>query len=203
MQPRYPFPPPGYPYPGAPTTQYAATTSAAPVMYGAPPVNQGMPGFQHPSAAPSVPLYPQMYGAPPMFPPMMPRPPPMFNPMMAPMGIPAPPLGWTPTLSTVASTQNPAAVVPLTVYIGKIPLDMNDSLLKRIFEVFGKIQRWNRPMDSQHNIKAFGFVTYDHAQDALRCMNVLGSIEIAEGKHLDVKIGTKETAVLESLSKVL
>ena len=142
-----------------------------------------------------------------MLPPhLMPRPP-MFNPMMgAPMGMPpppmAPPVGWTPTLSTVASTQNPAAVVPLTVYIGKIPLDMNDSFLKRIFEVFGKVQRWNRPMDSQHNIKAFGFVTYDHAQDALRCLNVLGSIEVSEGKCLDVKIGTKETAVLESLTKV-
>jgi hypothetical protein len=184
------------------------------MMAGPPGMMAGPPGMMmggHPGMNMGGP-HPMMMGNPyPMMggPPHMmfggPRPPPpMMGAPQPSMMMGGPPAGWTPSLTTVSSTQNPAAVVPLTVYVGKIPLDtgLNDAVLRRIFEVFGKLLRWNRPTDSSHSIKAFGFATFEHAQCALRCVNVLGNIEVAEDQCLVVQVGTKETAVLEALTKV-
>jgi hypothetical protein len=242
MQPRYPYPPPGYPvtYGAAPMVpvqqQYSSNIqSSVPIMYSAspqlagtlPPPPQQIIPMQYPGIHPHYPGMPPQYPgmlsqmmptgvAPLMMPPGMQLPPrmptsmPMSRPMlMHPPPLPpafapmmTPPPGWTPALQQVHTAQNPAAVVPLTIYIGKIPPELKDPVIKKIFGVFGKVQRWNHPVDSGNNIKAFGFVTYEHAQIALRCCNVLGTIEISEGKYLVVKVGTKETAVLESLTRV-
>lgn len=102
---------------------------------------------QHPGLLPPHMMHhPLHFPRPPMQPQMMAPPPNIRAP---------PPAGWTPALTTVSSSQNPVAVVPLTVYIGRIPPELDDEMIKKVFGVFGKILRWNRPMDSSQTIKVY------------------------------------------------
>lgn len=99
---------------------------------------------------------------------------------------------------TLIKPQVTSATLPLTLYIGKIPSTLEDNLLVRILQECGVIQKWNRPQDAQKVFKAFGFCTFEQGKAALRCFNVCNGLKILDSE-LQVKAGTKETAILEAI----
>lgn len=102
---------------------------------------------------------------------------------------------------TLIKPQVTSATLPLTLYIGKIPLGLEDNFIVRVLQECGVIQKWNRPQDAQKAYKAFGFVTFEQGKCALRCFNVCNGLTILEGsgESLQVKAGTKETTILEAI----
>ena len=74
------------------------------------------------------------------------------------------------------------------------------------------MQKWSRPTDTvTGSQKLFGFCTFANGSSALRCKNVLSDIDLTgqcsrsvdvDDLKLQVKAGSKEQAVLESLAEV-
>ena len=245
MQPYYAQPAP-YAYPVAANNAYPRPA------YGPPP---GYPGYMPPRPMmpgmpiPGMPMPPMMAGMPPMMPPrpMMPGMPPMMPmpmmpgapPMMAPMMMPnAPPLmpgmlpgmNWPPNGGYVSNVVlNPACTNSLTIFVGNIPPKLDDdTFLNGLFSVFGKVLKWNRPVDKEEKQKLFGFLTFEQGVCAWKCMNVLSHIDLNTGNiaerdkstgaedmnaidqngseeacKLVLRAGTKELSLLDSINKVI
>jgi RNA recognition motif-containing protein len=115
------------------------------------------------------------------------------------MGVPPPgvlvPM-WTPPPALL----NPAAVQPLTLYIGGIPGDLSNDAILEILNACGTVQKWNRPLTVQKNFRNFGFCTFAQGSSALRCYRVLNGF-ILNGSQLQVKAGSKEIAALLTIEK--
>eukprot|EP00604_Paraphysomonas_vestita_P003914 CAMPEP_0174819048 /NCGR_PEP_ID=MMETSP1107-20130205/2052_1 /TAXON_ID=36770 /ORGANISM="Paraphysomonas vestita, Strain GFlagA" /LENGTH=879 /DNA_ID=CAMNT_0016031837 /DNA_START=26 /DNA_END=2665 /DNA_ORIENTATION=+ len=123
-------------------------------------------------------------------------PPMIHHPVLPPPVMPMPfvPPNWQQRLLATPATQ------PLTLYIGKIPSELDNDFLLKLLETCGKVQKWNRPEDlNARTLKPFGFVTYAQGTSALRCKNVLDGLSICGGT-LQIKSGTKETAALNSIA---
>jgi hypothetical protein len=116
----------------------------------------------------------------------------------APISIPA---GWTPTLA-VSKPVLAAAASPYTVFIGKIPVKLDNELLLNCLKECGKVLKWNRPMDCFHNYKSFGFCIFENGFGALRCNRVLGGINFNDCL-LSIKLGSKELTNLEVIAQVI
>jgi hypothetical protein len=97
--------------------------------------------------------------------------------------------------------------------IGKIPKFLDELTVEKLLEACGKFSKWNRPSDSNTNQpKPFGFCTFSTGVSALRCKNVLSDFDLSPycvdpsqetgDLKLQVKAGSKEQAVLESLVQV-
>jgi len=158
---------------------------------------------------PSFPLQPSLSLPPPPYPmTMIPgtggimptvvigAPPMIHHPVLPPPVMPMPfvPPNWQQRLLATPATQ------PLTLYIGKIPSELDNDFLLKLLETCGKVQKWNRPEDlNARTLKPFGFVTYAQGTSALRCKNVLDGLSICGGT-LQIKSGTKETAALNSIA---
>jgi hypothetical protein len=96
---------------------------------------------------------------------------------------------------------NPMAGLPLTLYVGNVPLDLEDTKLVKIFESCGKLARIVRPSDPKSLLPAsLAFVTYAQAICALRASELIHDLVVNErGDRLVVKMGSKETSVVDSV----
>jgi hypothetical protein len=70
------------------------------------------------------------------------------------------------------------------------------------------VQKWSRPTDAALLPKPFGFCTFENGIGGLRCKNVLPNVtDLSKyipdaNEPFQVKAGTKEQAVLESIVQV-
>jgi hypothetical protein len=102
-------------------------------------------------------------------PPMGMAPPPGFMPR-PPMYPPMPPRGPVPAAAPVSISAPPATPLaePVSVYIGKIPSDIDDSFMMKLLLACGHVTKWRRTTDSETGLlKAFGFCDYS-SLDAVR-----------------------------------
>jgi hypothetical protein len=95
---------------------------------------------------------------------------------------------------------NRNVVLPLTVYIGNISPEVDDAVLQKILECCGKVNKWNRPVDTNKKLRGFGFCTFDQGVSALRCFRVLNGLELG-GQPLKVNAGSREVLSLLSIEE--
>ncbi len=96
---------------------------------------------------------------------------------------------------------NPMAGLPITLYVGNLPLDLEDTKLVKIFETCGKLARVHRPSDPKTLLPAtLAFVTYAQSICALRASLLIDGIVVNErGDKIRVKMGSKETSVIDAV----
>lgn len=110
---------------------------------------------------------------------------------------------------------NAVAGLPLTIFLGNVPLDLEDLKLLKIVECCGKIQKFVRPTDPVTQLPTnFALVTYNQGICALRAKNILDNMiiqpavidpatsqETRSEQRFIVKLGTKETMSLASIQQ--
>ena len=140
-----------------------------------------------------------------MKPQMMQRPPQLTNPQMvsAPATVPtaqgqaATSPRPTTTYLTAASVFLKVALQGVQVYVGRLPVDLEERLVRTIMNECGLVTKWSRAIDlSTQKFRAFGFCEFDTAAGALRCVNCLNGF-VVNDSVLQVKAGTKETLLIE------
>jgi len=114
----------------------------------------------------------------------------------------APPTGWTPMVSA-SGPHPPESRLPLALFVAKIPEKISTETLKRIFEAFGQVVKFIRPIGSNNKPKNCGVVTFAQGIYALRCFQNLQSIDLIleEESKIELKAGTNETNVLKMLDE--
>ncbi len=95
---------------------------------------------------------------------------------------------------------NMPSILPCIIYVGKLPLDVDDKILQTVFNFCGKVTKWNRPLDRKKNLRGFAYCTFEHGINALRCYRVLNGYEIG-GSRIQIKAGSKQIAQLQSTEK--
>jgi len=75
-------------------------------------------------------------------------------------------------------------------WVGKISLDVPDSLIERVLKVCGPIESWKRSTDGKGNLKGFGFCYYQDIQGVYYCYTLLNDYNIC-GSCLSIKLDKK------------
>lgn len=99
---------------------------------------------------------------------------------------------------------NLMAGLPISLYVGNIPTEMEDTKLMKILECFGRVTKWTRPIDPTTLMpRGFGFVTYLQGICGFRCFQILNNYlyDSEEGLAFQVKLGTKERAAIMSIEE--
>ena len=76
------------------------------------------------------------------------------------------------------------------LWIGKLPLNVPDSLIERILKVFGNIDSWKWSTDAKGNCASFGFCAYEDIKSVYLCYTFLNEYEIY-GSVVQVKLDPK------------
>eukprot|EP01113_Clastostelium_recurvatum_P038016 TRINITY_DN5621_c0_g1_i4.p1 TRINITY_DN5621_c0_g1~~TRINITY_DN5621_c0_g1_i4.p1 ORF type:complete len:749 (-),score=197.89 TRINITY_DN5621_c0_g1_i4:31-2277(-) len=141
------------------------------------------PGGYPPPMYPNMPPHP-MYPGPPMYahppmpvykPPPFSGPPPRSNP---------PPLSMSSHIPTSPAMFAPATVNSsmrqiVSVYVGKIPLNIDNEFVRQLLESCGKVASWRRMADPINGtLKTFGYCDYEGYEGVLRVMRLLDGVAI-------------------------
>ncbi|CAG0900656.1 unnamed protein product, partial [Cyprideis torosa] len=79
---------------------------------------------------------------------------------------------------------------PIKVYVGSLHFNITESMLKGIFEPFGKIEQIQLIIDTEtQRSKGYGFVTFHEADDGKRAIEQLNGFELA-GRPMKVAPST-------------
>jgi len=113
----------------------------------------------------------------------------------------APPSGWTPITSS--GPYPPESRMPLALFVSKIPENLTTEKLKRIFEAFGQLVKFIRPIGFNDIPKSCGVVTFAQGIYALRCLQNLPIVNLIEGEEskIEIRAGTNETNILKMLEE--
>ena len=69
---------------------------------------------------------------------------------------------------------------PMRLYVGSLHFNINEEMLRGIFEPFGPINSITLMMDYETGrSKGYGFVTYEKAEDAKKAMEQMNGFELA------------------------
>jgi len=83
---------------------------------------------------------------------------------------------------------------PMRLYVGSLHFNINEEMLRGIFEPFGSIQSITLMMDYETGrSKGYGFVTYEKADDAKKAMEQMNGFELA-GRPMKVGHVTENAA---------
>eukprot|EP01033_Poteriospumella_lacustris_P010627 gene10627-7560_t len=110
---------------------------------------------------------------------------------------------------------NSMAGLPLSLFIGNVPLDVEDLKLLKVVECCGKVNKFVRPTDPVTQLPTnFAIVTYNQAVCAMRAFTILNDFVIQKAcagdgaeqeerseQRLCVKTGTKETPAIQSIQQ--
>ena len=91
-----------------------------------------------------------------------------------------------------------AAPQSTTVYVGKIPAGVADSLVRELLNVCGAVKSWKRVMDPESNTpKRFGFCEFADAEGVLTAMRVLDGFRVSDDELL-LNVNQATKAYVES-----
>src|SRR5689334_2654195 len=66
-----------------------------------------------------------------------------------------------------------------TVYVGKIPANLDDLVLRKLLECSGKMGKWTRMTDPETGqLKKFGFCEFLMPDGALRALRLIPQVEV-------------------------
>ena len=83
---------------------------------------------------------------------------------------------------------------PMRLYVGSLHFNINEEMLRGIFEPFGSIQSISLMMDYETGrSKGYGFVTYEKVEDAKKAMEQMNGFELA-GRPMKVGNVTENAA---------
>jgi len=83
---------------------------------------------------------------------------------------------------------------PMRLYVGSLHFNINEEMLRGIFEPFGSIQSITLMMDYETGrSKGYGFVTYEKSEDAKKAMEQMNGFELA-GRPMKVGNVTENAA---------
>ncbi|EGC39016.1 hypothetical protein DICPUDRAFT_148225 [Dictyostelium purpureum] len=89
-----------------------------------------------------------------------------------------------------------------TAYIGKIPTLLEDSFIKSLLDLCGKVVNWKRASETNGKLKAFGFCTFEHAEGAFKALKILNEFQVdGEGGKLMVKVDITQKFYSDYLEK--
>ena len=131
--------------------------------------------------------------------------------MMPPPGVPLPPgIVPPPAAPVVAPAADPAAAAPAepapakestTVYVGKIPPNVDDALVRKLLDACGEVRSWKRVMDPENDTpKRFGFCEFADAEGVLRAMRILDGFPVA-GEELLLNVNQATKAYVEGYTE--
>lgn len=162
----------------------------------------GLPGYPggvpvRPAEMPSLP--PGTF--PPVPPHIAPRPiPPFLNPAQAPMMMPPGGLIPPPGMAPVVLGGVPKST---SVYVGKIPNSVEDSIIQTLLEACGEVKSWKRAEDPEtQQPKGFGFCEFEDAEGVLRAIRLLNNLPIDSQKLL-VRSNTATAKYIEAYQQDL
>jgi len=174
----------------------------------------GAPQMMNPLMRPALPpMHPMMFmshgsGVPgvPNVPSMVPGMVPGFGMFPSPFMI-APPRLTTPIVTTpiaVAAAPKAPLIPPSTVYVGRIPPDVEDEFMRRLLSNCGAVSKWTRITDPETGqLKSFGFCEYAAPQSALRALRLIKDIEIDVDKKLLLNVDQKTKKILDEYEATL
>ncbi|CDW73846.1 UNKNOWN [Stylonychia lemnae] len=81
------------------------------------------------------------------------------------------------------------------LYIGKIPKNVSDDFLERLFRCCGQLLSWKRSTDANGEPKAFGFVEYENIESVFACLKIINNLPLLESR-LMVKANDKTNQFL-------
>jgi len=94
------------------------------------------------------------------------------------------------TSATAATLQQVTQVT--TVYVGKIPPDMDDTTIRRLLDACGAVRLWRRVRNPLTNtLKPFGFCDFESPEGVAAAVAALGTADIGGGHTLLVKADEK------------
>lgn len=89
-------------------------------------------------------------------------------------------------------------LIPSTIYVGRIPDDVEDSFILNLLTACGPVTQWKRLADPDTGkLKSFGFCEYDNPLSALRALRLLANVEI-DGAHLLLNVDSKTQEALST-----
>ncbi|EDV29072.1 uncharacterized protein TRIADDRAFT_37071 [Trichoplax adhaerens] len=96
--------------------------------------------------------------------------------------------------------QQKAQQGPTRLYIGSLHYNINEDMLRAIFEPFGLVENVNIIRDSDTNVsKGYGFIQYKEPDSARRALEQLNGLEVA-GRPIKVGTVTDRSADLSAMS---
>lgn len=90
---------------------------------------------------------------------------------------------------------------PMKLYVGSLHVNITEEMLQGIFEPFGKIDNVNLVKDEFYRSKGYGFIQFQHADDAKRAMEQLNGFELA-GRAIKVSHVTENIKDSSSISNL-
>ena len=90
----------------------------------------------------------------------------------------------------------------MTVFVGGLPKeeDANDEAMVKLFECCGGVLRWDRRRSVvDGKALGFGYVTFGSGLGGVRALRLLQGLEMANDCVLEVRVGAKETAIVEDV----
>jgi len=150
--------------------------SINPMMFmGRPPGVVNVPGGMVPGNFPGFGMFPS---------PFMIGPPRLTTPLVTTTPIPV--------ATAAAVVPKTPLIPPSTVYVGRIPPDVEDEFLRKLLSHCGAVSKWTRITDPETGqLKSFGFCEYAAPQAALRALRLLKDIEIDIDKKLLLNVDQK------------
>jgi len=101
----------------------------------------------------------------------------------APVGVPTP-------LPPASADSLPLGRTPAKVFVGKIPPEVPDDLIKSMLSACGKVTEWNRKAGQDGKLKAFGYCEFSNFEATVRALKHLNGYKLGSGE-LIVKTDSK------------
>eukprot|EP00347_Sterkiella_histriomuscorum_P022680 403337558 len=81
------------------------------------------------------------------------------------------------------------------LYVGKIPKNVTDDFMERLFRCCGQLISWKRSTDASGEPKAFGFVEFENIESVFACLKIINNLPLMDSRII-VKANEKTNQFL-------